>query len=179
MNIPLLTALCAPRRAARPIIQALLLSAIAAFAACSTIREITEDHSDIRDPHERWQAYHIVDYEFNVDLMLGDDSVTARLYSRVENGRVTIYRDLTHGLSYGKHGAAPSDATIERYFRYPRASNVERVISDSVVYDPRFGFPARAWVVYLIRVWPGNTLKDDTVHGGFRIHDFHALDLDY
>lgn len=171
MNIPSLPA----RRAAIVV----GLAAIAHLASCSTVREITEDHSAIADPYQRWRAYEIYDYDFRLDYHHAD-SITGSYHVQVEEGQSAIVRDLTRGRTYGKRDNFPG-MDFDAFFREIGRGTMTGWHIDSIEYDPRFGFPRRAflWSVRERFDTLGQRIYDDTMRTYTTITDFRALNLDY
>lgn len=161
------------------------------FGSCySYVKIITEDHSAIADPRERWMAYGIRDYEYQMDgYGYSSDTIqwTARIH--VEDGKPDKFThifpatrrdpasvDFRSGLPLPKLNFPEMFRDLERY-------RTMDTVHYHIEYDERFGFP-RHVVIKIRRKRQSSYINEpyqeyDTAGMRFRITRFQALELDY
>lgn len=164
------------------------------FSSCfSYVKVITDDHSAITDPKERWEAYGIQDYEFRMDGYRGD-SITGTVRVLVEFGwkeKIT-YIDPPRPSQYPtKGGVQVKGFSFNAIFHDLERFRKEDTIRYQVEYDERFGFPryvnilmrrkasSGSWEWGMGEPSRGPLREYDTVGMHYRIREFHALELDY
>ena len=161
------------------------------FSSCySYIRTITDDHSAIADPRERWRAYGIQDYEFRMDGYR-DDSITSTVRIHVEFGweEKIIYIDPPRPRPHGMQRSVlqVKGFNFDAMFRDIEQFRNEDTLRYYVEYDERFGYPRYVHIMMRRRVshdgWGWGVEEPsreyDTVGMHYRVSEFHALELDY
>jgi hypothetical protein len=121
-----------------------LLCAVAFFGSCTDPGNVT-DFSNIADPMERWNAYHVRDYTIRqrrlcfcpdggipFEITIRQDTIVAAANS--------ISRDPVPSADWVRF------RTVEELFQLVRTIDPESVASFQVSYDSRFGFPSRVYV---------------------------------
>jgi hypothetical protein len=115
---------------------------------------IGEDHSSIVDPHARWQAYHLTNYEYEQQnsCFCAYGGEVCRVY--VRNNQVVDVVKKSDGKSI--FAEVPGRyKTVDELFALAASLNKDSVASLIIAYDGKFGFPA------LISVDPNAHIADE------------------
>ena len=126
--------------------RAFLMPALIILGGCELIGStvgtksgpITEDHSDIEDPRERWEAYGLTDYAIHqtrscfclgpyeyVAVVRGNDVVA------IEEARPPVEGDVQLDMFW----------TVDEIFDYLEQTREQDPVVFEVSYHPRFGYP--------------------------------------